>query len=129
MKYLIDSHVLLWSLGAPGKLSIKSRELLIQSHIYVSTVSWWEISIKYSLGKLVLENGKPENLWKAALALNYRLLPVSGEEATSFYKLELLHKDPFDRMIVWQAIKNNSPLVSKDARLASYEKSGLQLIW
>ena len=101
----------------------------MKNTIYVSSASWWEISIKYSLGKLKLENATPEDLWRAALDMEFITLPISGLESNSFYKLELTNKDPFDRMLIWQSIKNNLPIVSKDNRFQAYEKFGLQLIW
>jgi PIN domain nuclease of toxin-antitoxin system len=129
MKYLIDTHVLLWTIGKSSSLSVKAKEALRESNIYVSATSWWEISIKYSSGKLKLENGTPEDLWKATIGMQFIMLPITGIEASSFYKLDITNKDPFDRMLVWQAIKNDLPLISKDGRLQSYEKFGLQLIW
>lgn len=129
MKYLIDTHVLLWSVGDPGKLSDRTKEILESSPVLISVVSWWEISIKFALGKIELDNGEPEDLWNAAQKMNFGLLPVSANEAFSFHRLEIIHRDPFDRMLIWQAIKNDLPLVSKDNRLNVYVKYGLQLIW
>ena len=129
MKCLIDTHVLLWSMGKPENLSKRAREILIESTVFVSISSWWEVSLKFAIGKLELGNGTPEDLWKAAEKMNYELLPLSGQDASSFYRLAKLHKDPFDRMIVWQAIRNNLPLLSKDNRLSAYEEYGLQLLW
>lgn len=129
MKCLIDTHVLLWSIGNSTNLSKKAREWVSQHDVYTSAASWWEISIKYSIGKLKLGNKTPDDLWAASQAMNFASLPIQARETNSFYKLELLTKDPFDRILVWQAIKNDLPLVSKDRRLAGYERYGLQLIW
>ena len=95
----------------------------------MSTISLWEISIKYALGKLQLEGFSPEDIWKEAEKVGYKLLPFSANEAIGFYKLERLHKDVFDRMLIWQAIKNNMILVSKDSKMQQYEKFGLDLTW
>jgi len=129
MKCLIDTHVLLWAIGKPSNLSENAKAALTNKDVFTSVASWWEISIKYSIGKLKLDNGTPEDLWRAAQGLKFIPLPINGEEASSFYKLDLENRDPFDRMLVWQAIKNNLPLVSKDGRLTNYTKNGLQLIW
>lgn len=129
MKYLVDTHVLLWSIGKPDKLSTRAREIIIGSTVFVSIASWWELSLKFAMGKLELENGTPEDLWKAAEQMNYELLQLSGADASSFHRLAKIYKDPFDRMIVWQAIRNNLPLLSKDNRLSGYEEYGLQLLW
>jgi PIN domain nuclease of toxin-antitoxin system len=129
MKYLIDTHVLLWSIGHTQKLSSRTRAILESSDVLISAVSWWEISIKFGLGKIELVNGAPVDLWNAAEKMDFGLLPISANEAMSFHQLERAHKDPFDRMLVWQAIKNNLPLISKDDQLNVYCKYGLQLIW
>src|SRR5580704_13635198 len=119
MRYLIDTHVLLWSLGNPGLLSDKTREILTGSSVLISVVSWWELSIKFSLGKIELDQGVPEDLWNAAEKMNYGVLPLSVQEVCSFHRLTKIHRDPFDRMLVWQAIKNDITLVSRDSRLSS----------
>jgi PIN domain nuclease of toxin-antitoxin system len=129
MRYLIDTHVLLWSLGKTTSLSAKAREILENAHVLVSVVSWWELSIKFGLGKLELVHGTPEDLWKATQEMDYASLPLSLTEVCSFHRLANLHKDPFDRMLVWQAIKNDIPLLSKDNHLSPYTSYGLQLIW
>ena len=129
MRYLIDTHVLLWSLSQTRNLSDKAKEILESENVLVSVVSWWELSIKFGLGKIELQLGTPEDLLRATQKMNYGLLPLSAEEASGFHQLARIHKDPFDRMLVWQAIKNDVTLVSKDSRLISYAPFGLQLIW
>ncbi len=129
MKCLIDTHVLVWSLGKTTSLSTKAREILENAHVLVSVVSWWELSIKFGLGKLELGAGTPEDLWKTTQEMDYASLPLSLTEVCSFHRLAKLHKDPFDRMLVWQAIKNDLPLLSRDNRLSPYTSYGLQLIW
>ncbi len=113
-----------------NKLSAKVKTILNDEPlIYVSTVSFWEISVKYSLGKMELNGGTPEDLYRASEKLRFRFLPLSEDDAASFYKLEPLHKDTFDRLIIWQAIKNNMILLSKDSWMSEYKKFGLDLIW
>lgn len=129
MKCLIDTHVLLWAIGNSANLSTKSKEILSTATVYVSAVSWWEISIKYAIGKLKLGNKTPHDLWQASEHLQFGTLPIQGSEAYTAHQLDLLTRDPFDRMLVWQAIQNNLVLISKDSRLKYYEKNGLQLIW
>jgi PIN domain nuclease of toxin-antitoxin system len=130
MKYLLDTHTLIWSLIDETKLTEKTRELLFTaSSVYTSVVSLWEISIKFQLGKLELEGRSPEETWRAAERIGFKLLPLSANEVLGFYRLERLHKDAFDRMIIWQAIKNDMILISKDERMPQYEKFGLNLIW
>lgn len=129
MRCLIDTHVLLWSLGKTRNLSAKAKEILESAHILVSVVSWWELSIKFRLGKIDLGSGTPEDLWNTTQKMDYASLPLSQSEVCSFHRLAAIHKDPFDRMLVWQAIKNDIPLLSRDNRLSPYASYGLQLIW
>ncbi len=130
MKYLLDTHIFIWSMLMPGKLSTNVKEILENSpHVFVSTIALWELSIKFGLGKLQLEKTTPEDLWSRASGLGFKPLVFSPEEALSFHHLDKLHKDAFDRMLVWQAVKNNLILISMDERMKLYSKNGLQLIW
>lgn len=129
MKYILDTHIFIWSLVKPDKLSPNVKKIISTSpFIYVSTVALWEISVKYGLGKLQLEGITPEELWLQANAIGYKSLTFSPEEALSFHHLENLHKDAFDRMIIWQAVKNNMVLISMDDSMKLYLKYGLQLM-
>ncbi len=130
MKYLLDTHVFIWSMISKRNLSNKVKTILNNEPlIYVSTVALWEISVKFNLGKLELEGGTPEDLHDTAAKQGFKFLPMTEREAAGFYKLERLHKDAFDRMIIWQAIKNNMVLLSKDSKMIEYKKAGLELIW
>jgi PIN domain nuclease of toxin-antitoxin system len=130
MKYLLDTHVLVWSLIDTAKLSDKVKKILVKENLlYVSTVSLWEISLKFNLGKLELDGLDPEGLFTIAEKWGFKFISFSNKEAISFHRLERLHKDPFDRMIIWQSISNGMTLLSKDDRMVEYKKFGLQLIW
>lgn len=131
MKYLLDTHVFVWMLIYPEKLSAKSASIIIHSKdVSISSVSLWEIAIKYKLGKLNLKDTTPDDLLAKAEEMEIQVLPLKGQEAASSFRLtSTKHKDPFDRMIVWQSIRNNMMLVSKDDRLKEFMQSGLQLIW
>jgi PIN domain nuclease of toxin-antitoxin system len=130
MKYLLDTHVLAWSFTNTSKISDRVKEILSkETSLYVSTVSLWEISIKFNLGKLELNGLTPEEFFVVAEKWGFNFIPFSNREAITFYKLERLHKDPFDRMLIWQSITNGMTLLSKDNRMEAYEKLGLNLIW
>jgi PIN domain nuclease of toxin-antitoxin system len=130
MKYLLDTHVLIWSLTDRPKLSAKVKKILIEeSNLLVSVVSLWEISLKYSLGKLEMDGMTPDEFFVEAESVGFKFAPISNREAVSFHRLQRLHKDPFDRMIVWQCISNGLTLLSKDNRMQDYERLGLHLIW
>jgi PIN domain nuclease of toxin-antitoxin system len=132
MNILLDTHVFLWSLFTPDKLS-KEVDCEIKSpnnDVAVSVVTFWEISLKYALGKLELTGVKPEELPDFAAQMNLEILPITAAEASSFHKLpRLSHKDPFDRIIIWQAIQRKMTLVSKDRDFKAYHKLGLRTFW
>ncbi len=130
MKYLLDTHTFIWLMISPEKLSDKCRRIIISSQsVYISSVALWEISIKFGLGKMELKGILPEELLTQSEELRIQTMDFNSGDAISFYKLARHHKDPFDRMLVWQSIRNNMTLISKDNRLESYEENGLQLIW
>jgi PIN domain nuclease of toxin-antitoxin system len=131
MNYLIDTHVLLWSLFQPAKLKKGTRDILCdtESTIYVSSVSLWEISLKYSLKKLELSKISPDELPAAIVQSGFTMLPLEHLEAASFHFLikTKAHLDPFDRMIIWQAIRHDMILVSEDRQFRDYVSVGLKL--
>jgi PIN domain nuclease of toxin-antitoxin system len=132
MIFLIDTHTFLWSILDPDRLGTKARDILqkTDNRIFVSVISFWEISLKVALGKMSLINLLPEQLLESANQLDFETLPLSTSEAATFYKLPKIgHKDPFDRLIIWQAIQNKMPLISKDKSFKEYKVSGLKLIW
>jgi PIN domain nuclease of toxin-antitoxin system len=132
MNLLLDTHGFLWSLFTPGKLSRAAvREIKSPNNdVAVSVVTFWEISLKYALGKLELTGVKPEELPHFAGQMNLEILPITAAEASSFHKLpRLSHKDPFDRIIIWQAIQRKMNLVSKDRDFKAYRKFGLRTFW
>ena len=132
MNILLDTHVFLWSLFTPDKLSkAVIREIKTPNNdVAVSVVTFWEISLKYALGKLELTGIKPEEIPDFAAQMNLEILPITAAEASTFHKLpRLSHKDPFDRIIIWQAIQRKMILVSKDRDFKTYHKFGLRTFW
>jgi len=132
MKGLLDTHVFLWAVFSPEKLSAAVRPLIQDANnsLFISTISFWEISLKYGMGKLELQGCSPENLPEVASAMQLELLHPSAEELASFHRLpRLTHKDPFDRLIIWQALQKQLQFVSKDQRLSEYQSLGLKVIW
>ena len=132
MNLLLDTHGFLWSLFTADKLSkAVVREIKSPNNdVAVSVVTFWGISLKYALGKLELTGVKPEELPDFAGQMNLEILPLTAAEASSFHKLpRLSHKDPFDRIIIWQAIQRKMTLVSKDRDFKAYRKFGLKTFW
>jgi PIN domain nuclease of toxin-antitoxin system len=131
MKYLIDTHIFLWSLFSPSKISKHAAQTIQkpENSIFVSTVSFWEISLKYALNKLELKGVTPDELPGFANQMNFETLNLIADDAASFYHLPRTpHGDPFDRMIIWQAIRKKMILISKDSKILAYQKFGLNLL-
>lgn len=131
MTYLIDTHIFLWSVIKPKNISQKSRKILndLESTKCVSVISFWEISLKFSLDKIDLAGIVPEELPDIAKASNFDILDLDVKTASSYYKLpKTNHKDPFDRMLAWQAIRNDFHLLTHDSSFAAYKAHGLKIV-
>lgn len=121
MKFLLDTHLLLWAAGQPGKLRAEIRQLLEdpENDAVFSVASLWEIAIKCSLGRedfqvdaRLLRRGLLEN--------GFRELQIKGEHAVATGGLPPIHKDPFDRILVAQAMVEGIMLLTADPQVASY---------
>lgn len=121
MNFLLDTHILIWAAISPHKISPELASLLSDpsNHLYFSSASIWEISIKESLGKRdfhvssnKLHDGLVEN--------GYNEIKVSALHAMGVIKLPFIHRDPFDRILVATAIWENMPLLTNDSTLSPY---------
>lgn len=133
MRLLLDTHALLWSLMQPEKLSITAREALTRpdNQVWVSAVSFWEIALKTAIGKMSLQGATPETLVDAALRQGFDLLPLEPRLAAGFANLPSTpeHRDPFDRMLMWQALSQGLTLVSRDRKIGAQAPEGLSVLW
>lgn len=132
MNALLDTHCFLWAAIEPGRLSARARRAITDpaNRVFVSTVSLWEVSLKFSIGKLELTGCVPEDLVPVARDMGLLLVAPSPEESAGFHHLpKLLHKDPFDRMLVWQCLKNQWTFVTRDQAMSEYEALGLKTYW
>lgn len=118
MNLLLDTHILLWVLRDAAELTAAARSIIRHAEVvFVSSVSWWEASIKATAGKLPIE---PERLQQQALAAGFRPLPVTWTHALALHGLPPLHRDPFDRMLIAQAVSEPLHLLTHDAALRAY---------
>lgn len=121
MKLLLDTQILLWAAGEPKRLSAAARKLIADpaNELLFSPASLWEISIKNSLGR---DNFRVDaRLVRRGLLDNgYVELPITGQHAVAIDTLPSLHKDPFDRILLAQALVEGILLVTADAQLARY---------
>jgi PIN domain nuclease of toxin-antitoxin system len=132
MVYLLDTHSFLWTVFDTGKLSQTARNMITEpdNRILVSSISFWEISLKSALGKLELVDCTPKELPGIATQMGLECIALQPDHAASFYQLpRRIHKDPFDRMLVWLAIQEHWVLISKDQQIANYAQYGLRTVW
>lgn len=125
---LLDTHVLLWALAEPQKLSSSAHDILTDPHtdLWVSAASAFEISTKYRLGKLPGAADIIGSLDRHLDTLGAQRLSISMHHAARAGSLDWDHRDPFDRMLAAQAELENLPLMSADRVFA--QRSGVQLI-
>lgn len=121
MKLLLDTQILLWAAGQPERLSPAARRQLAnpKNELLFSAASLWEITIKKSLGRDDFRVD-PRVLRRGLLDQGYTELPITSEHAVSVDSLPDLHKDPFDRILLAQALTEGVTLLTADAQLARY---------
>jgi PIN domain nuclease of toxin-antitoxin system len=123
---LLDTHVLLWFLEDHSNLPLSIKEVIENSdEIWVSIVSLWEISIKLSIHKLTLQF-QFQTLPDLLSQLEIGILTLSFEDINHYLSLSLHHRDPFDRILIAQAINRSMPIASADAVFDAYS---VQRIW
>jgi PIN domain nuclease of toxin-antitoxin system len=127
MRLLLDTHVALWAIAQPASLSAGARALLTDrgNLVSVSVVSIWEIAVKHALGgrrvgRMPVSAGRALELFEAA---GFELLAISAQHAVAVEALPPLHADPFDRMLVAQALAEPMRLITADAQVAAYDTS------
>jgi PIN domain nuclease of toxin-antitoxin system len=122
MKLLLDTHTFLWFIAGDAKLSSNARLLIddVANDKFVSVVSLWEIAIKYGLGRLVLTD-KFEVLFPNQIINNgFEQLAIENRHFYEFIKLPQHHSDPFDRLLIAQAISEQMSMVSIDSAFDNY---------
>ncbi len=121
MKLLLDTHLLLWAAVEPTRLPEVARELIgdVDNELYFSAISVWEVAIKAGLGRADF-SVDPAVLRRGLLDNGYAELPLASEHAVATTTLPLLHRDPFDRILVAQAQVEGITLLTSDATVAEY---------
>lgn len=117
---LLDTHTFIWFSENDANLPSSIRETIeIAENVYVSIASLWEIAIKLSIGKLLLRKGY-ESIEAGLETTGITLLPISFADTVQVCKLPLHHRDPFDRMLIAQAINLSLAIVSRDVAFDAY---------
>ena len=133
MIFLLDTHTLIWSIINSEKLSKNAKETISSKNneICVSIVSFWEISIKTQLKKFSFGNLQVNEIPKYVRSMDFAIIDLNENEAITYSDLPRKenHKDPFDRMLIWQAITRDMTLISKNKYFEQYKKYGLKLLW
>jgi PIN domain nuclease of toxin-antitoxin system len=119
MKLLLDTHILIWWLNEASRLSQAEIDLItdLDNFIFVSAATAWEIAVKKMIGKLEA----PDDLPVALAVNNFLELPITIEHSQKLYQLPLHHNDPFDRIMIAQAISEGLTFMTRDAKIALYE--------
>lgn len=121
MKFLLDTHILLWAAGTPNKLPSKMRALIEDEHneLFFSVASLWEIAIKNQLGRS--DFSVDPRMFRIALLENgYQEMSITGEHVLFVHDLPALHKDPFDRILVAQSTIERMGLLTVDPMVIDY---------
>ena len=123
MKLLLDTHIFIWWLDSPEKLNIEELEFIknTDNTVFISAASIWEISIKKSIGKLIFSNNC--NILDAITENYFLPLPINAKHTQFVETLPQHHDDPFDRMLISQAISHDLVLITRDVRIKQYAKS------
>jgi PIN domain nuclease of toxin-antitoxin system len=123
--HLLDTSTLLWALGKPERLSAKARRLVEAGENVVSVASYWEVVIKVQKGLLFI--GDLVTWWRRATELtSARILHIRPSHITELSALPMLHKDPFDRILIAQAKTEDLGIVTSDGPIGEYP---VQTIW
>jgi PIN domain nuclease of toxin-antitoxin system len=128
MRLLVDTHAIFWSVEDPTKVSASAMAVLSDpnNERFVSAAMIWELAIKLNLGKIKLAMAYRPWMEKAIFDLSLQILPITVEYAERQVQLPLHHKDPFDRMMIAQALVDGIPIVSVDMAFDPY---GVTRIW
>jgi PIN domain nuclease of toxin-antitoxin system len=131
MKLLLDTHSLLWHLHGDTRLSMKARQLLTdpKNSFFLSMATVWEIAIKSGLKKLTLKVAYSALIPQAVAMYPLRLLPITLDDCSHYETLPFPvpnHRDPFDRMLITHALRNNLSVVGNDAKFDAY---GVSRLW
>lgn len=127
MKLLLDTHAFLWFMKGEN-LSQKAQDafLAIDNDLYLSAASYWEICIKHSLGKLDLDKDWNEVFDREMLLNGIKWLPIEKEHSQGIIALPMIHRDPFDRLLIAQAYAEGMTLLTADSNIEQYD---IPTIW
>jgi len=121
MKYLLDTHTVLWFLNGE-KLSAKTKELILNGENYISVVSLWEVAIKMNIGKYSFDGGF-SSFRELVKNNGFTVLQIEDEYMERLFALPLIHRDPFDRLIIATALAEDLTIITADENIQTYDVS------
>jgi PIN domain nuclease of toxin-antitoxin system len=124
---LLDTHTLIWLAGYPERLSETAKGLILDSSsiLSVSMASAWEVAIKISIGRLAIEGGVAE-FFRIAETNGIPILPIRQSHVERVQRLPLLHRDPFDRLLIASALEEDMAVVTTDEGIGLYP---IDVVW
>lgn len=132
MKLLLDTHAFIWTLTDSKRLTVAARNAVTstENEVYVSSISFWETAIKIRNKRMAPIGHEPSTLVEAAETMGFVPIALTPVEAATHGNLtEDTHFDPFDRMLIWQAIQRKMKLISADKAFQRFVPDGLELLW
>jgi len=127
MRALLDTHTFLWAISDDPRLSRRAAQIFIgPSDVWLSVASIWEILIKASVGKMPLPKPAAPYLMKRLAENRVQLLPITLDHILKTEELPMHHRDPFDRMLIAQSLKEGWPIISEDP---VFKKYPIRVIW
>ncbi len=127
MNLLIDTHALIWFITDNDKLPLKTKQIIEnkENNCYVSIATYWEISIKKSIGRLDLHSDL-ETIFQIINETGFETLPITTNQILRNANLEFHHQDPFDRIIIAQSLVENMTIITRDSQFENYN---VPIIW
>ena len=124
MRYLLDTHTVLWFLNGE-RLTDETKEMITYGENYISIASFWEIAVKMNIGKFEFNGGFAK--FKELVENNgFNVLPIKTEHIEKILELPLIHKDPFDRLLISVALAEGLTVVTMDENIQKY---GIKWVW
>ena len=127
MRYLLDTHVVIWVAINSSALSKAATQTILspENKLYISIASAWEVAIKVSKGNLRLDGGVSE-FFNIIYQNGFELLPISKDQVKCLETLPFIHRDPFDRLLIATALTENLTIITADENIHKYD---VQWIW
>lgn len=128
MQILLDTHALLWLISGSDRLSANARQAYLETtnQLFLSVASLWEMAVKISLGKLELKTDWPRRIDREMDANGIRGLAIRPEHCVAVASLPFHHRDPFDRLLIAQAMAEGLSILTADRRFGAY---GVPILW